>query len=116
MKSFQDEFQCGLDGWIEFKDSKSFVGPNDFACLDSPSEAPGMAEPLRLGQIRLPALQLLGQLLVLSHIHWVPKSFSRPRSRQYEQQRTYRTSPSCRTMRLVISHPGASANMRFLMV
>ena len=44
-----------------------------------------MTEPLRLSQIRLPALQLLGQLLVLSHIHCgADNSFQDPGSPGYE--------------------------------
>src|SRR5258708_4484089 len=69
MNSREDKFHRRVRPWIALKDSESLVGPEDLSARNFPTEAAGMTELLRLGEIRLPALQLLGQLLVLSHIH-----------------------------------------------
>ena len=79
MKSFQDETQCGLNGRIEFKDSKSFVGPNDFACLDRPPEASRLTKFLGLGKVCFAATEFLSQELVQRNVYGSANdSFQRP--------------------------------------
>src|SRR5690349_13783164 len=69
MNSIKNEFHGWFRCGIVFKDSEGLLRPEDFACRRPPAEAAGVAESLGFRQVGLPALQLLGQVFLLSHIH-----------------------------------------------
>ena len=59
MRSFEHELHCWLVG-LAFKDAKGFRRPVEFPIRHIPAEATRVAQPLRLCQIGLAALQLSG--------------------------------------------------------
>ena len=60
MSSLEYERQCRLIGSIAFKDAKGFLRPVKLSARNIPTEAAGVTQPLRFGQIGLAALQLGG--------------------------------------------------------
>src|SRR5580693_1436211 len=60
MSSLEHELHCRLISRVAFKDAKGFLRPVEFPAGDIPTEAAGVAQPLRFCQIGFAALQLGG--------------------------------------------------------
>ena len=67
MKPLENKFLGRLRRWVALEDSKGFLGPEQLAGRNPPTEAPGMTKPLRFSQIGLPTPELLSQLLHLGN-------------------------------------------------
>src|SRR5260370_36826694 len=67
LKEFFESGQTIL--WIETQNTVAFLRPVPDILVWTPCPTACLAESLRLRQVRLAALQLLSQLLLLGHIH-----------------------------------------------
>src|SRR5258708_3876067 len=80
MKPLKEVFESGQTIlWIETQNTVAFLRPVPDIPVWTPCPTACLAEPLRLRQVRLAALQLLRQLLLLGHIHGgAKKPFENP--------------------------------------